>query len=937
MPGTLVVLAAPSSARSPPAVSMPPRLAPAVLILLLLTIPARADDGRELFPRVRAILTDSCMSCHDPATKKGGLDLSRRDPALAGGESGEAIVPGRPEASLVIEKVVSGEMPPKGDKLTVEQIDALKKWVAAGAGYDGEPLAARRAGLDWWALRPIARSPVPAVKDAARVRNPIDAFVLAKLEAAHLNRAPEADRRTLIRRLTFDLTGLPPSPREIDDFLNDARPDAYERVVDRLLASPRYGERWARHWLDAVRFGESHGYETNNLRPSAWPYRDWAIRAFNDDLPFARFVAEQIAGDALPDGDWLSRSATGFLVGGTHDVVGNQTPEGMKQQRVDDLDDMITATGSAFLGLTVHCARCHDHKFDPIKQADYYGLQAIFAGVEHAERAVPAPDVEARRRDRRAIEAELTTLDAGRDAGEPLTGPGVKVVRRRSVEPERNVERFLPTRAKFVRFSVRATADGAEPCIDELEVISTGTMPKNLALASLGAKASASSLYPNDSHHAIEHVNDGLYGNSWSWISREPGGGWIEVELADEAEIDRVTWGRDRLREYRDRLPTSYRVEVATEPGKWHVVADSTDRSDRKSNTSGDGSTSQPRRDELRAKLAGLADTMPVYAGTFKTPEPTHILRRGDPMQPGVEVPASGLSAVRAKLEIAPGAPESGRRLALARWIADPANPLPARVAVNRAWHHHFGRGIVATPGDFGFNGDRPSHAELLDWLAREFLENGGRLKPIHRLIVTSATYRQSSRIDPGAMAQDRDNRLLWRMTPRRLEAEAIRDAMLAASGSLDLRMGGPGYSIWEENTNYVVVFKHKNDLGPEANRRMIYQFKPRSQPDPTFGAFDCPDSALVAPRRNTSTTALQALNLLNSRFVMAQSKALAARLQRDASDDPSKQVSLAFRLTFGRDPTPAEADAGVKVVREHGAATLARALYNANEFVYVR
>ena len=915
------------------------RLAPAVVLMLLGCTPARGDDGRVLFgSQVRALLTDACMSCHDAATKKGGLDLSRRDPAIAGGETGEAIVPGHPESSLLIEKVASGEMPPKGDKLTTEQVSALRTWIAEGAAYDGEPLAARRAGPDWWALRPIARPAIPGPK--AAVRNPIDSFVLSKLEAAGLAPATEADRRTLIRRLTFDLTGLPPSPREIDDFLNDPRPDAYEHVVDRLLASPRYGERWARHWLDAVRFGESHGYETNNLRPTAWPYRDWVVRAFNDDLPFNRFVAEQLAGDALPDGDWLSRSATGFLVGGTHDVVGNQTPDGMKQQRVDDLDDMITATGSAFLGLTVHCARCHDHKFDPIKQSDYYGLQAIFAGVEHAERPVPAPDLEVRRRDRKAFEVELAKLDADYDSKSTLASPDTKGIRRHPVEPERNVERFLPTRARFVRFTVTATADGAEPCIDELEIFSTSEPSKDLALASNGSKATASSVFANDPHHAIEHIHDGRFGNSWSWISRERGAGWIAIELAEEAEIDRITWGRDRLGEYRDRLATAYAVEVATEPGKWRVVADSTDRADRKAMTVPEWpeeSTRRERRAKLKAKLAALADTIPAYAGTFKTPEPTRILRRGDPMQPGADVSAAGLSAVKIKLEIANDAPESARRLALAKWIADPANPLPARVAVNRAWHHHFGRGIVATPGDFGFNGDRPSHPELLDWLAREFLDNGGRMKPIHRLIVTSATYRQSSRIAPEAMARDHDDRLLWRMTPRRLEAEAIRDAMLATSGTLDLRMGGPGYSLWEDNTNYVVVFKPRIELGPDANRRMIYQFKPRSQPDPTFGAFDCPDSALVAPRRNTSTTALQALNLLNSRFVLAQSKVLATRLQREAGDDPSAQVVLAFQLVFGRDPTDAEAKAAVRVVHEQGAAALARALYNANEFVYVR
>ena len=904
-------------------------------LLLVMAPQAKADDGPSLFrDRVRAILTDSCMTCHDGTAKKGGLDISRRDAVLVGGDSGPAIEPGDPSASPLIDRVAAGDMPPKGEKLSAEQIATLKAWVAAGAPYEGGPLAPRRAGLDWWALRPIVRPEPPEVADPSLARNPIDAFVLDRLKREGLTPAPEADRPTLVRRLTFDLTGLPPTPEEVASFLADDAHDAYERFVDRLLASPRYGERWARHWLDAVRFGESHGYEMNTLRPNAWPYRDWAIRAFNEDIPFSRFVAEQFAGDALPDGDWLSRSATGFLVGGVHDMVGNATPEATKQQRVDDLDDMIAATGSAFLGLTVHCARCHDHKFDPIKQTDYYGLQAVFAGVEHAERLVAAPDVEVRRRRRGEIESELAALEGSRDQHEPLTISNADHVERGPVRYERNVERFSPVTARWVRMTITATADGAEPCIDEFEVYSAGEEARNVAI---GGKASASSVFPDNPNHAVAHLNDGRTGNARSWISRESGGGSATIELAETTEISRVVWGRDRSGRFRDRLATAYRVEVATEQGTWTTVADSSDRRPFSRGDVEKPAVSADREEILRVELASLTDAIPVYAGTFRAPGPTHVLRRGDPMQPGPEVFPSGLSALAPRLTMDRDAPEPARRLALANWISDPANPIAARVVVNRAWHHLLGRGIVATPGDFGFNGDRPSHPELLDWLAREFLDNGGHMKPIHRLIVTSAAYRRSSRIDEAAMTKDRDDRWLWRMSPRRLEAEAIRDAMLSAAGTLDLRMGGPGYSIWEENTNYVVVFKPKSDLGPDANRRMVYQFKPRSQPDPTFGAFDCPDGALVAPRRNTSTTALQALNLLNSRFVMAQSQKMAERLAKEAGSDPAEQVALAFRLAFGREPTRAESEAGSALVREHGAAALCRSLYNANEFLYVR
>jgi hypothetical protein len=671
------------------------------------------------------------------------------------------------------------------------------------------------------------------------------------------------------------------------------------------------------------------------------------IRAFNRDTPLPRFVSEQLAGDALLDGDWLTQAATGFMVGGTHDIVGNQTLEGMLQQRVDDLDDMITATGTAFLGLTVNCARCHDHKFDPVTQKDYYGLQAVFAGVQHAERPVPAPDSESRLRESAKVSAELAQVDRRLDELEPIARPDLGAPGRPMVQPRRNVERFPAVEAKAVRLTVLATNDGIEPCIDELEVFSAGDHPRNVALATNGGKASASSEYPNAAIHKIVHLNDGKVGNSHSWISRVPSKGWAQVEWPKAVAIDRVVWGRDREGQFQDRLATEYYLEVATEPGHWRVVASSADRppfqtTGRPPDPAASSKEGEERarlvarRQELRDRLANLGATRPVYAGTFEQPGPTHLLRRGDPMQKGERVPPSALAAVTPPLLISPEAPEVERRQALAQWLGHPDNPLPARVMVNRIWHYHFGRGIVATPSDFGFNGGPPSHPALLDWLAGEYIRNGFQMKPIHRLILRSAAYRQSSRPDAKGFAADRENRFLWRMTPRRLEAEAIRDAMLAASGNLDLRMGGPGYNLWQKNTNYVAVYNPKPSLGRDEFRRMVYQFKPRSQQDPTFGAFDCPDGALVAPRRNASTTALQALNLLNSRFVVDQSRAFADRLKAEAGDDPSAQARRGFLLAFGRGPTDAELSAAATVIRNHGAPTFCRALYNANEFVYI-
>jgi mono/diheme cytochrome c family protein len=907
---------------------------------------------------VDAILVDRCVSCHGPEQKKGGLDLSRRATAIKGGKSGTAIVPGSPDESLLVDKVVDGEMPPKGS-LAQEQVAAVRAWVAAGAPYSHEPLSSRRAGVDWWSLRPIRKVGPPEWHGRSVgtggglgwVKTPIDAFILAGLKAERLAPGPAADAATLIRRVTYDLTGLPPAHGAVDAFIAAASNDplAYERLVDRLLASPQYGERWGRHWLDVVRFGESQGYETNLPRPGAWPYRDYVIRAFNRDTPFPEFVREQLAGDA-GRGDWLTQAATGFLVGGTHDIVGNQTVEGMLQQRADDLDDMITATGTTFLGLTIQCARCHDHKFDPIGQQDYYGFQAIFAGVNHSERELVPPDLEERQRGAARTRAELARIEQRLDIHEPLARADRDLPVRPMVNPRRNVERFAPVKARMVRLTILATSDRSEPCLDEVEVYTADVV--NVGLASAGGRASASSEYPGADIHKIAHLNDGRLGNGRSWISRVPGKGSITITWREPATIDRVVWGRDREEVYRDRLATEYFVEVALEPGRWQVVASSRDRvrydpaapaakpagtvAELSPELTRERAELTARQGELRARLSQLGSALKVYAGTFTEPGPTHLLVRGDPTRKGVVVGPATIGAVSPKAAIDARVPEVQRRLALANWIADSANPLSARVMVNRVWHYHFGRGLVATPSDFGFNGAAPSHPELLDWLASTYIAGGWRLKPIHRLIVTSAVYRQSNRLDSTAQAIDRDNRLLWRMTPRRLEAESLRDAILASSGQLDTRMGGPGYNIWEPNTNYVAVYKPRSELGSDAYRRMVYQFKPRSQPDPTFSAFDCPDAALVAPRRNVSTTALQALNLLNSRFVIQQAACFARRLEEEAGHDKARQVERGFRLAFGRGPSLSESNAAIALIESHGCAAFCRALYNANEFVYV-
>ena len=720
----------------------------------------------------------------------------------------------------------------------------------------------------------------------------------------------------------------------MDAFIEDVRPGAYERVVERLLASPQHGERWARHWLDVARFAESHGYETNAIRANAWPYRDWVIRAFNEDLPYRQFVREQLAGDVL-GGDALTQAATGFLVGGPHDLVGNATLEGTLQQRSDDLFDMVATTGAAFLGLTVGCARCHDHKFDPIAQTDFYALQAVLGGVQHAEREIPFPAAAQLVAQRESVRNRLSRIERQLDEEEPLAGIGSS---RAGVEPIRNVERFRPVKAIALRFVIEETIDGTEPCIDELELYGPGA-DDNLA-RSAGVKASASSTFANNPLHRLEHINDGKVGNSRSWISAERGKGWVRLDLSAGVVLERIVWGRDREGRFRDRLTKTYRIEVSADGTIWKTVAGSTDRlaPGKPLPETGQRVRLGEERRALTARLVELTATRKVYAGTFRSPDVSYRLQRGDVMQKREIVAPGALSAVRPPLVLEAGASESRRRLALAEWIAHADNPLPARVLVNRLWHWHFGQGLVRTPSDFGANGDRPSHPELLDWLASELLASGGRPKHLHRLIVLSRAYRQSSLGDSRAASVDAGNRLLWRAPSRRLEAEAIRDAMLHVSGALDTRMGGPGYQLWNARATGqgVFVFAPKARLGPEEHRRMIYQFKPRLQQDGTFGVFDCPDATTAVPRRNASTTPLQALNLLNDPFVLDQAQRFAVRVEREAGTSVARQVERAFRLAFGRAATSVEAMAAEKLVRAHGLALLCRALFNSNEFVVV-
>ena len=860
---------------------------------------------------------------------------------LKGGDSGEpAIIAGDSERSHLIALVSGREagklMPPdEADRLTPAEIQILREWIDSGAAWEGSENESDENSdeLDHWSFRPVAATEPPRSSDAF-VTNSVDAFVLQKLNELTLAPNPRATKAELIRRVYLDMLGLPPTPEEVQAFVADERPDAYPQIVERVLASPHYGERWSRYWLDLVRFAETNGFETNRERPNAWPYRDYVIRSLNEDKTYDQFLREQIAGDAIGVPE-----ATAYLVAGPYDLVKSPDINLTLMQRQNELDDIIGTTGTAFLGLTIGCARCHNHKFDPIRQSDYYSIQAVFAGIQHGDRAMPlSPD---KQQEIAEIDRQLVQLRNDLKPFLKNSGPS-----RPAVTARGNEELFPETKARFVRFTIEETS-GGEPCLDELEIFSGAT---NVALASSGAKASASSTLPGYEIHKLEHLNDGQGGNSRSWISNEGSKGWVQIELPEVQTIQRVAWARDRDGQFADRVATKYRIEVAVEPDQWKEVASSADR------LPFNGKVTQPEYDFARfpndeaehgrsllkqlqnqeQHKSQLQASATVYAGTFQQPGPTHRLFRGEPTGQREQV-EPGTVASLGKLPITEATPEQQRRLAMAEWVGSKENPLTARVIVNRLWQFHFGKGLVPTPSDFGKAGVAPTHPELLDWMARELMDHNWSLKHVHRLILTSSTYQQSSKPRGDALKADGATDYWWRFPPRRLEAEPIRDSILSVTGVLDTRMYGPGFSGFEVELENVRHYFPKKNYGPEDWRRMIYMTKVRLEKESVFGIFDCPDAATSVPKRGRSTTPLQALNLFNSPFMLQQSELFADRLKRECGDDAPRKIIQAFWLCFGREPDANELIDSAEFLSEQGLPAFCRAMLNSNEFVFLQ
>jgi hypothetical protein len=1053
--------------------------------------------------RVAPILARRCLGCHNASDRKGGLDLSGRKAALTGGDSGEVIAPGKPDDSLLIERIDADEMPPK-KPLPADEKRLLREWVAGGAKWGADPIdvfrfsSENRAGYDWWALQPIQRPTPPKVNDAAWVTNPIDNFILSSLETKGLTHSPLADRRALIRRLSFDLLGLPPTPEEVSAFVADPDPRAYEKLVDRYLASPHYGERWGRHWLDVVRFGESQGFERDKLRANSWQYRDWVIAAFNSDMPYDEFVRQQLAGDVLQPNDPTSVIATGFLVAAAWDEVGqSQQSAAMKAVvRQDEMEDYVAVVCQSFLGLTANCARCHDHKFDPITQREYYRLSAALAGIRHGERESLSDLGRVKAEQRRAAAAER--LPELRQQLAEIDNP----VRQRLLAAHRESARLLgaaglmkpPQPISRWNFDgdlrdgvgqLHGTAHGGARVeagrllLDGKDAfVATAPLDKPLKEKTLEVWVSLANLDQRGGAAISVQTLDGVTFDAIVFGEREPkkwmagSNGFVRTQSFDgpdetlpspygrgaggegqsanpsRKQLDdpspptplpkgergvraihiAIVYGSDQsITAYRNGKPygRSYVANslVTFEPGKAQVVfglrhsppsagkmlAGSIDRAalyDRALSAdeiaASAGTVAEPtvsddeilagltneqrsRRNAIVVELSRLETVLrlwnggPVYAVKPSAPDATHFLDRGNPAQkkdvltPGAIRSVAGLSP---EFDLPADASDAARRIKLAEWITNRKNPLTARVLVNRLWHYHFGTGIVDTPNDFGFNGGRPTHPELLDWLAAELVEPSlageleqdtktrghgdaekssddstpsprprvpasprpaaWSLKHLHRLIVMSFTYRQASRHVAAAAKVDAGNRLLWRKTPVRLEAETLRDSMLAVAGELNPAMGGPGYQDFKTFTFNSQFYEMLDPPGFAFNRRTVYRTWVRSGRNEFLDVFDCPDPSTTSPKRAVTTTPLQALSLLNNSFLLRMSDRFAARLIRDAGPDTDKQIQRAYELAFGR---PAEADEVSRATRfsaEHGLPALCRVLFNANEFLYV-
>jgi hypothetical protein len=808
----------------------------------------QSDAGRpaSLEKNARALLEARCFACHGES-RMSGLDMRDSETLRKGGSRGPAVVPGNAGQSLLYQAVRRDgalQMPPGGEALTAPEILLLRDWINAGARWDATAGPGPTAAPSWWSFRKPERPAVPAVKTADRVRNPIDAFVLARLEEKQLRPAPPADRRTLIRRAFLDLHGLPPTPEQVEAFVTDPSPDAYEQWIDRLLESPRYGERWGRYWLDLVRYADTSGFETDHFYVNAWRYRDYVIESFNNDKPYDIFIQEQVAADEiwgtnvelegtlrLPKEKEINvkrRIGTSLFTLGAFPIEYTYYGD---QYRAEWAADAVDTVGAAFLGLTVACARCHDHKFDPVSQREYYSMSALFYGSE--EREIP-----------------LVSL----------------------FDVQTNTRNF--------------------PLLNQAQILKR--------MARRGGRSSRGE-------------------------ADEEGAGKEGAGTASQQNADSK------------KQPPQQQAKAGQDKQE-----DDGDAPNRGAMAAADRAAMLQQLGEAYLRAPERYPTANVLGHEEIVPD-AHILIKGDFKSKGEKVKPGVLSALNPALPI--NEPEDvlfvpRRRKALALWLTSPDQPLVSRVMVNRIWQGHFGQGIVRTPNDFGRQGERPTHPELLDWLAVEFMERGWSMKQMHRLIMLSNAYRQSSVADAENLEKDPDNHLVGRMNRKRLDADSLRDSILAVAGVLNLKMGGVG--VIPSLTREEILAARMPHLWPanpdpaEHRRRSIYLQMKRSFALPMLQIFDAPDTATSCARRETSTVAPQALALMNSEFTSEQAKQFAGRIREQAGDDPDAAIEAGLRMAFGRLPTPEERQTVLDYLDRNSLERLCLLIFNMNEFLYV-
>lgn len=873
-----------------------------------------ADNDAFFESRVRPVLVEHCHKCHGAAKQQASLRLDSAAALAKGGDTGPVVVAGQPDKSPLIQAVRYGgeaRMPPKG-KLPAAVIADLEKWVRDGARWPAgdkavaasgppDPLEARKTH---WAFRPVANPPLPKVKKTGWVRDPLDAFVLARIEATGLNPAPEADKVTYIRRVTYDLTGLPPTPEEIDAFAADTRPGAHERLVDRLLASPRFGERWARHWMDIARYADTKGYVFTEDRryPFAWTYRDWLVKAINADMPYDRFVALQVAADVWPDKERKDLAALGFLTLGrrflnnVHDII----------------DDRLDVTMRGLMGITIGCARCHDHKFDPVPMADYYSLHGIFLGSTEPSDLPALSDMAASAEYQKALAAQKKEFDGLlKKHQEDLPGKlrahaGLYLLATRD-SGQAPADRVLdPVRDAGIR---RAVLERWRRHLDKRARENDAVFAAWRALAPIKPsewKAKAPALIVELKGRAVA----GKWPAGVAAIAADLPENHSALAARYQALFDKA------LAEPMDRSLASVRASLVGPDAPCDPPMSELERClDR-----AERNRLQEARKKVDAFVAKNAGEMPrAMALAEKGPQQPRILLRGNPGNPGPAVPRQFISVVAGE-DRKPFSKGTGR-MELAEAIVSRGNPLTPRVAVNRLWLLHFGQGLCRTPGDFGLRGDSPTHPDLLDHLAARLMRDGWSMKKLHRALVLSATYRQAP-ANSAAEERDTENRLWARMNRRKLEFEALRDGMLAVSGKLDASMGGPSVEIL---------------AAPFSGRRTLYGVIDRQNLPGTFRTFDLASPDLATPVRHSTTVPQQALYLLNNPFVLEMASALAARPELKDMN-PALRVERLYRLALGRRPDPAELkDAlGHAVARPAGLVEVAQALLCANEFQFV-